>query len=293
MTSTARAWTALGALAMILATTASWWALALWPVEASAPAWFLRTRAVCFGAMPGGLPDAGGWMLLIGQPLGMLTLLATVWTIELRTGLALAMARAMGQVTLGIVAAALIAGAGGVAVRVAGAGDRPFSPGADREISARLTRVNDEAPALALVDQHGRTITLDAFRGRPVLVTFAYAHCETICPLVVADVLAAGRRLAENRPAILVVTLDPWRDTTSRLGAIATAWRLGGDALVLSGAPDAVERALNAWRVPRVRNEKTGDLSHPAVVYVIGPAGRITYVVTGNADAIAAAVRAL
>lgn len=293
MTSPTRGWTALATLALIVAITASWWALALWPVGASAPGWFLRTRTVCFGLTPSGLPNAGGWLLLIGQPLGMLTVLGTVWTAELRAGLALAMARVTGQMALGIVTAALIAGIGGVAARVAGAGDRSFSAGPDREIAAQLTRVNDEAPALALVDQHGQTVTLEAFRGRPVLVTFAYAHCETICPLVVADVLAAGRKLTKSPPAILVVTLDPWRDTPSRLGAIASAWSVSGDARVLSGPPDAVERTLNAWRVPRVRNEKTGDLSHPSVVYVIGPNGRITYVVAGNADAIAAAVRAL
>ena len=65
------------------------------------------------------------------------------------------------------------------------------------------------------------------------------------------------------------------------------------DAHVLSGAPDEVERTLNGWRVPRVRNQQTGDISHPSIVYVIGADGRIAYVVSGNADAIAAAVRAL
>jgi len=293
MISRTRAWTALGTLAAIVAITGSWWALALWPVGPSVPAWFLRTRAVCFGATPSGLPNAGGWLLLIGQPLGMLAVLGIVWTAEVRAGLALAMSRVAGQMALGIVTAALVAGIGGVAVRVARAGDRPFSVGADREIAAQLTRVNDAAPALSLVDQYGRTVTLDEFRGRPILVTFAYAHCETVCPAVVADVLAAGRRLTDSRPAILIVTLDPWRDTPSRLGAIATAWSVDGDARVLSGPPNVVERALNAWRVPRVRNEKTGDFSHPSVVYVVGPDGRITYVVAGGAETIAAAVRAL
>jgi cytochrome oxidase Cu insertion factor (SCO1/SenC/PrrC family) len=106
-------------------------------------------------------------------------------------------------------------------------------------------------------------------------------------------VLAAAGRLVDDPPAVLVVTLDPWRDTPGRLGAIADAWRLTGDARVLSGAPDVVERALNAWRIPRVRNERTGDLSHPSIVYVIGPNGRIAYVVPGGADMIAAAVRKL
>ena len=62
---------------------------------------------------------------------------------------------------------------------------------------------------------------------------------------------------------------------------------------MLSGAPDSVERVLNAWRVPRARNERTGDVSHPSVVYVIGADGRIAYVVSGSRPVIRAAVEAL
>lgn len=288
-----RTWPALAALAAILVVTTSWWALALWPVGVSSPEWVIRTREVCFGATSSGLPNAGGWLLLVGQPLGMLIVLAAVWPAELRAGLSRLTASLTGQLAAGVACAAIVAGLAGVAVRVVRASDQPFSAGADRDIAARLARVNDPAPAIALVDQHGRTVTLDAFRGRPVLLTFAYAHCETICPVIVADVLEAGARVTERRPAVLIVTLDPWRDTPSRLGAMAAAWRVRGDARVLSGPPEIVDRVLNAWRIPRVRNERTGDLSHPSLVYVIGPDGRIAYVVGGNADVIAAAVRAL
>ena len=62
---------------------------------------------------------------------------------------------------------------------------------------------------------------------------------------------------------------------------------------VLSGVPDSVERVLNAWRVPRARNERTGDLSHPSVVYVIGADGRIAYVVSGSQAVVRAAIEAL
>jgi hypothetical protein len=37
------------------------------------------TRAVCFGAARDELPNAGGWVLLVGQPLGMLGILLTAW----------------------------------------------------------------------------------------------------------------------------------------------------------------------------------------------------------------------
>ena len=290
---TRRGSAAVAALFLIGLVTASWWALALWPVEAAAPEWYVRTREVCFGATRDGLPHAGGWILLIGQPIGMVALLAAVWPADLRAGLSRLMSRVPGQVAAGAVAAALIAGLGGVVVRVSGAGVETFSAGASRDGAAALTRIDEAPPAMSLIDQKGETVTLEAFRGRPVLVTFAFAHCETVCPLVVADVNAAAARLTTEAPAVLVVTLDPWRDTPSRLGAMAQAWGLTGDARVLSGEPMAVERVLNAWRIPRIRNERTGDLSHPSLVYVINRDGRITYALPGGADTIVAAVRAL
>ena len=70
---------ALLTLVAIIAITAAWWALALWPVGASEPEWLLRTRAACFGSAPGGLPDAGGWVLLIGEPLGMTAFFLALW----------------------------------------------------------------------------------------------------------------------------------------------------------------------------------------------------------------------
>lgn len=290
MTRRGRAWTAVAALFAVLAVTASWWALALWPVPADTPDWVLRTRQVCFGATASSLPDATGWMVLIGQPVGLILLLAVVWRAELREGLGLLLARFAGQVALGAVSAALVVGLGGVFARVSAGGGEPFDTGAV-PTAAALTRINDVPPALALTDQFGQQVDLASLRGKRVLVTFAYAHCETICPALVHDVLAAQREAGELAPEVLVVTLDPWRDTPRRLAAIAERWRLPSGARVLSGEPEAVERTLNAWRIPRTRNERTGDIIHPSVVYVIAPNGRIAYVVTGGPAAIAAAVR--
>lgn len=291
MTEAARARLAVAALAAILAITAAWWALALWPAGPETPAWILRTREVCFGTRPDGLPNAGGWILLIGQPLGMIGFLAIVWHDELAAGIASLLENVPGQVALGSGAALLAIGVLGAGVRVWTAGMEPFDAGR-ADLAARLTRVNDAPAALALVDQRGEEITLERFRGRPVLLTFAYAHCETVCPLVVADVLGGNRR-AGGRAAVVVVTLDPWRDTPSRLPAIARAWGFDESAHVLSGEPERVERTLNAWRVPRVRNERTGAIAHPSVVYVLDSSGRIAYVVTGGEETIAAAVGAL
>ena len=292
MRAATRAWAALFALAAIVAITATWWALALWPTT-DAPAWLVLTRETCFGTAATGLPDAGGWLALTGQPLGMLLVLFAGWGRDVEAGLRAAMYRVSGQLVVGAAAALLIAGMLGVVVRVRVADARPFATSTTEEVAAQLNRLNDAPKPMSLVDQSGRTVTLEQFRGRPVIVTFAYAHCETVCPTLVSDVLGARDALPTHRPAVLIVTLDPWRDTPSRLPSIAERWGASGDVHVLSGVPDSVERVLNAWRVPRARNERTGDVSHPSVVYVIGPDGRIAYVVSGGQPVIRAAVEAL
>ncbi len=286
------------ALCVIFVITAAWWALALWPLPESGAEWLTRTRFACFGAAGNGLPDAGGWLLLVGQPAGMLIILFAAWGTETRAGIRQLLQRTPGQITAGVTTAALLLGAAGVFIRLRDAAAQPFDALSDPMIStAPLTRVNDVPPALSLVNQHGDTVTLGVFAGKAVLVTFAFAHCETVCPLVVHDALSARSRIAsrspERAPVVVVVTLDPWRDTPSRLPAMARQWGMSAGDHALSGTPEVVERTLNAWRIPRVRNGKTGDLSHPALVYVIAPNGRITYAVPGAMEQIVAAIEAL
>jgi cytochrome oxidase Cu insertion factor (SCO1/SenC/PrrC family) len=282
---------ALGALGAIVAITAAWWALALWPV-AAVPEWLERTRTACFGAAPGGLPNAGGWILLIGEPLGLVVVLAAVWGAALREGLGALLARPLGRLVLGGVCLVLVVGLGATARLVAQVRGEPFYLRTAADLTGMLAagRVNDAAPELRLLDQRGDSVSLEALGGRTVIVTFGFGHCETVCPLTVRAARDAARRLADRGVVLLVVTLDPWRDTPSRLGHVAETWGLGDAMHLLSGDVDAVERTLSKWRVPRVRNMATGDLSHPALVYVVSPAGRITYALGPDTEAIVAAV---
>lgn len=286
MTLTRREAGALGALTVIATITAVWWALALWPLPGDAPGWLVRTRAVCFGSVHNGLPTTAGWMALIGQPVYML---ATLWLISGHTVVrgvrALALVRA-GRVTLGAALGLIVLGLGAAGIRVA----RAASP--DATVSAPplagidgVPRLHRAAPPLALVDQHGAPVRLAQFRGRPVFVTFAFAHCETVCPLIVRDVVHAQQQAAAQSPAAVIVTLDPWRDPPTRLSAIAAQWGLGSDAHVLSGSVAEVERTLDAWQVGRTRNARTGDITHATLVYVLDRNGQIAFVLPGVSDA--------
>lgn len=284
----------LGSLIALFVVTAAWWALAFWPVE-SAPLWLERTRYVCFGVSESGLPDGGGWIGLIAGPLSMLALLIAGWwdgTREL-------MARARRSRPI---AATLIALGLGTVVVVLGAGVRVQqvrSTGLvlpDDVPPATYPRLDRPAPPLVLQSHEGIRRSLAEQNGRVALVTFAYAHCTTVCPLVVTHVLAAQEQLAARGEdvAVLIVTLDPWRDTPSRLPSIAAAWGLpASDAWVLGGTVEEVERTLDAWDVPRSRDLATGEITHPSLIYIVDGHGRIAYATTGGAANVVSLVERL
>jgi cytochrome oxidase Cu insertion factor (SCO1/SenC/PrrC family) len=272
---TRRAALALTALAAILAVTAAWWALALWPAGLETPGWLARTRAVCFGTRPDGLPDAAGWLVLVGEPIGMLGFLLAAWGGAVREGLGALGQSRPGRAVLAGGSAALVVSLAAAVSRVAGATitAEPFDP-----IGAAGFRVDRPAPPMDLVDQDGHRVRLADYAGRPVLVAFAYGHCQTVCPTLVHDAVAGLAREAASNPALLIVTLDPWRDRPERLRHIALAWGLPSAARLLGGSVEEVEATLDAWGIVRERDPDTGEVVHPTQVYRISPEGRIVRV---------------
>ena len=272
---------ALGALLVWLAVSAGWWILAFAPLPMP-PEWLDEARAVCFGSSPSGLPDNYGWVLLILGPLSMLGFLLTVWGQDLRAGLALAARRSWGVALIVWVSAGLIGGGIWVGRRVAGAwrAQAAFASVPQEErLPSAYPRGFDPAPALGLVDQSGATLELEALRGRTTLVSFAFAHCVTVCPMLIGTLHAAVEGMPGVDAAVVVMTLDPWRDTPRNLPAISSAWRLERipSAHLLSGDIEKVNAVLEAWGAGGNRDEATGDISHPGLIYVLDSEARIAY----------------
>lgn len=271
---------ALVALLAILAITAAWWALALWPVGAVEPEWLARTRAACFGSARGGLPDAGGWILLIGEPLGMLGVLFAVWGRSVKRDLRLVLARPAWRLAAAAVIAFCLAGIVLLGARVARASAFVRSP--ETTASAAPMRLDLEPPTVHLIDQRGQPTSLADFRGQTVLLTFAFGHCLTVCPAIVHDL--RGARRTANRPDVqlVVITLDPWRDTPDRLPSIAAQWSLSPRDHVLSGSVAEVGAVLDSLGIGRRRNETTGDIEHGGTVMILNEGGRIAWRLDGD-----------
>lgn len=279
MTARARPGLAVVALGVIIAVTVAWWVLALYPAGVAAPEWLLRTRLACFGAGPEALPDAGGWVLLIGEPIGMLGILVVGWRHALARDLRSLLSRRWGLVLTGGVAGMLLWGIGATAGVVRAATAAPSETFSTNELPMRL---DAEAPPLRLTDQEGRPFALTALRDRPVIVTFAYAHCEVVCPTVVKQIQQARVDAARTDIPIVVVTLDPWRDVAARLRAIFTAWQLAPEDRLLTGEVEEVNRVLDAWGIGRRRDTSTGEIDHSVAVMLVDREGRLVYRLSGN-----------
>ena len=255
-----------------------WWGLAFFPTPPGDDSWIAAAQATCFGSLPGGLPAATGWMMLTLAPLLMLVALVTAFRDELRAAWP-ALRRAPAWRALGTLLAilgVLEIGFAGVRVeRAARIASVSFSPALTEPLPADYPRTSDAVPAAALVDQHGEAFALPA-DGTPTVLSFVFAHCSTVCPALERTLADASRTLG-GEARIVLVTLDPWRDTPTALAGAVAASPLPAGARFLSGDPDEVCRFLDALQVARERDLRTGDVSHVPLVMLVGGDGRVAY----------------
>ena len=133
-------------------------------------------------------------------------------------------------------------------------------------------------PPLDLVDQDGRPVPADFFIGHWTLVFFGFTQCPDICPTTLATLAQAVRQLGDlppdDRPRVLLVTVDPERDPPERLAAYV---RFFDPAFLgVTGSLEATAAAAAAFGVPyaKVTMPEGGyTLDHGSGLFVVGPTG--------------------
>jgi protein SCO1/2 len=127
------------------------------------------------------------------------------------------------------------------------------------------------APDFAIRGSDGGELQLSRYRGKVVLLSFGYTSCTAVCPVTLAVLAQAHKKLGAlgRNMQVLYVTVDPERDDAVRmrkfLGAFDPSF-IGGTGTAAQLAAVRQNYGISATRIP------TPDgymMSHTSYVYLI------------------------
>jgi len=156
-------------------------------------------------------------------------------------------------------------------------GARPSAAGGGFEGTLALPA--RQAPAIGLRNYLGQAVTLSEYRGKAVLVTFLYANCPDICPLIASSLRVALNMLGSRASSVQViaVSVDPRGDTPAAVARFVRDHEMTGRMQYLIGSASELARTWAAWSVGSEREVGQPNLvSHSALVYGISASGRLT-----------------
>lgn len=255
------------------------WGLAFFPTGSESPDWLNVARNVCFGAPENGLPDLAGWIVLILGPISFVIVGMIAWPQELKEAVKDLWWNRYGKVLAALVMVAVVVEARWVVNKVQSGLQYErfdYANSSEEDLPLFYPRTNKAAPDFTLVDQSGNPFRLSDYNDKTVLLTFAFAHCQTVCPVLVRQALDVGSEFKDS-VRVVILTLDPWRDTPNSLPFLAEKWELTEGSHILSGSVKDVLAVLEQFQVAYQRDEKTGDVIHPSLVYLIEQGERIAY----------------
>jgi len=134
-----------------------------------------------------------------------------------------------------------------------------------------------EAPDFSVRGSDGTALTLSRYRGKVVVLGFGYTSCADVCPVTLAVLALARRKLGAlgSQVQVIYLTVDPERDTAERLKGYLAAF----DPTFVGGTGTALQMA-EVRKNYGVTAEKHGTgkeyaVAHSSFVYLITREGKL------------------
>ncbi|WP_211443271.1 SCO family protein [Collimonas humicola] len=115
--------------------------------------------------------------------------------------------------------------------------------------------VDYTAPAVSLVRADGKAVSLvhELDDGRPVILTFIYTTCTSICPMISQTLSQLQSDLGSERDKVhmMSISIDPEQDTPARLTEYARKYGAGPEWQHYTGTVAAsieTQRAFDVYR---------------------------------------------
>ncbi|MEO0982656.1 MAG: SCO family protein [Pseudomonadota bacterium] len=129
---------------------------------------------------------------------------------------------------------------------------------------------------ISLIDHTGAARTEADFKGSPSLVYFGFTYCPDVCPLTLATVERAFRRLPEGvtPPRTILISVDPERDSPEAMKAYIETAAFPDDIVGLTGTQEQVRAAATAFKADYTRIEQPESLAeytmdHTSILYLM------------------------
>jgi protein SCO1/2 len=156
---------------------------------------------------------------------------------------------------------------------------------------------------LPLSTDAGQPTSLDALRGHVVVLADFLTLCQETCPLTTGNLLMMDRAVTAaglaSRVRFAELTVDPNRDTPTRLRAYRALVRAPANWLLLTGSPAVIGQIWHCLRIwyqrvaegsPAGADWLTGkpltyDITHEDALVYIDARGRERFLVVGSPNA--------
>jgi protein SCO1/2 len=163
----------------------------------------------------------------------------------------------------------------GVASALAAEPPRLAAPPADLFKAGTLTPVM-AAPEFALAGSDGKPVNLARFRGKVVLLAFGFSNCGEVCPITLATLAGARKKLgaAAADVQVVYVTVDPERDDAAQMKKFLGSF----DPTFVGGVGtraqiDAAQKSFGISSKKNVNADGSYTIGHSSSIYMIDRKG--------------------
>jgi protein SCO1/2 len=133
------------------------------------------------------------------------------------------------------------------------------------------------APAFSLRGSDGTPLELGRYRGKVVILGFGFSSCPDVCPITLATLAQARKKLGAQASEVQVVyiTVDPERDDAQRLRDYLAGFDktfLGG-----TGTPEQLAAVRNEYGIAATRRTagESYAFDHSSYTYLIDRGGNL------------------
>lgn len=134
-------------------------------------------------------------------------------------------------------------------------------------------------PATQLVNQSGASFDRSQLEGRWSLLFFGFTHCPGICPMTLTTLAQVKKQLSgklpgEELPQVVLVSVDPERDTPERLAGYVT--QFDPAFIGITGSDAAIDEFAGALGIAHKKVGAGADymIDHTAAITMVDPKGR-------------------